>query len=511
MMNTMRKHTKTILWIVVIAFVGTIFFVWGMDLGRRASSLEQVSAAVVNGEPIDYAVFGRYWEQHYRQVAGDTERELSPQEMHAQRSELMDSLIDRVLLMQFFKKMKLTVSPQEVAARISGMSSFSDNGTFSREKYLTMLNYNRVSPEEFEAEQADAIKFLKISQVLQDSVVVTEKEIRDYFAARSRKLKIQMLAFHWKNMLPQTKPSEEEIAAYFNGHRQQYDQPEEVKVSHILIRLASNNTEEEKLTAKLKLDNIRTDIIKGADFAEMARKHSEDPGSKDQGGDLGFFRRGQMVKAFEDAAFALKTNELSEIVETPFGFHLLKATGRREAKKSGLEEVRPDIIRILKEQQARSLAQKNALEFMPLLKNHPSLEKAAHAAGLPLTTTSWILEDSDLPGIENSEIIVNRVFNLPLQKPSPAILAGEGIYFAEVIAEEYRPFNEALYALEHDTLLEKVKQLRAEQAMTDWLKQARAEAKIVNNVAKESLESENNETLPPADANPSVPENGQQQ
>jgi len=495
MMKAMRKHTKTILWIVVIAFIGTIFFVWGMDLGRRRSSLEQMSAAVINGQAISYSEFAQHWEQRYRQIIADSEEELSPQQIQVMRNDLMESLIDNILIKQQFDKLKLTVTPQEVASQIYSIPAFQQNGKFSREKYLTMLRYNRISPQEFESEQENAIKLAKMNQILRNSVVVTESDVRDYFQVRSRKIKLHLVAFYWKNYLKNITVPSDDITAYFNSHRQEYDRPEEVRASHILIRVDSNASEEEKLTAKLKLDNIRSDIKKGADFAEMARKYSDDPGSKEKGGDLGFFRRGMMVKPFEEAAFSLKTNELSDLIETPFGFHLIKVTGRHAAQKSTLAEVRGKIVEILKEKKARKQAQKAAINFMRTLKDAKHLQDAAQQLHKKLIVTKWVKEDGTLPQIENSEKILDQAFDLPLNKPSHSLLAGEGIYFVEVVAEAYQPFNEKLYQLEHDTLIEKLRQLRGDQLTQDWLKQARAEAKIINNIEKEGIEVETEDQM----------------
>ncbi|MCK5243520.1 SurA N-terminal domain-containing protein, partial [bacterium] len=448
MMNSIRKYTKTILWIVVIAFVGTIFFVWGMDAGRRKSSLEQISAAVVNGQAISYSDFAQLWEQRYRQIAENSDRELPQQEIQDLRLKLMDALIDATLIQQKFDELKLKVTAQEVAARISTMPAFSENGKFSHEKYLTMLRYNRVSSQAFEAEQASAIKMAKMSQLLQESLVVTAADVKQYFQSRARKLKLQYAAFHWKKFMLKAKIAEAEITAYFNGHRSEFDKPEEVKASHILIRVDSAAGEEDKLTAKLKLDNIRADIAKGENFAEMAKKHSDDPGSKIKGGDLGFFGRGMMVKPFEDAAFSLKTNELSEIVESPFGFHLIKVTGRQAAKKAALADVKKDIQKQLQKKKAYQLSQEAALQFRQSLKKTKSLLESAKATGNRLVTTSWVKEDDSLPGLESSERILDRAFDLPLNQPSDSILEEDDVYFVEVTAEQDQPFNEDLYTLE---------------------------------------------------------------
>lgn len=494
MMNALRKHTKTILWFVVIAFVGTIFFVWGMDLGRRKDSLDLQSAAVVNGDPVSYETFGQAWEQRYRQVFADSVEEPAPQEVQRLRNDLIGSLIDNLLISQAADQLGLSVLPEEIAARIYSISAFQHEGQFSREKYISLLGYSRITPEAFEAEQAQSIKMAKMQQYLRDSVLVTEAEIQAYHQARGRQLKLQVIGFDWETYLPGLNIPSQRVEDYYQAHREEYDQPEEVQASHILIRVNANATEEEKLTAKLKLENVKSEIDKGKSFSEMAKEYSDDPGSATQGGDLGYFRRGAMVPPFEEAAFALKPGGLSEVVETAFGFHLIKVTGRREAKKSTLAGVRTKILTILKEQEAKRLAQKAATDFLKLLQENEDLSTAAQQSKLKYRTTPWLQEGDAIPRIKDSERIVDQAFDLTLNRPSGSLFSGTGIYFVQITSEKFKSFNEKLYAMEYESTRERLKTQRGNQAVRDWLSQTRSRATITNNIEKEGSAAE--EELP---------------
>ncbi|MEW6517598.1 MAG: SurA N-terminal domain-containing protein [candidate division FCPU426 bacterium] len=500
MMNLMRKYTKIVLWIVVAAFVATIFFVWGMDLGKRQQSLELASAAMVNGEPISYEEFGRYWEQQYRQLFGQTDEEPSPQEVRRLREDLVDNLIDSLLLRQLAKRLKLSVLDEEVASRIYNQPAFQQNGKFSQEKYLQLLNYSRISPAEFEQEQAQGILIAKVNQALRDMLVVTDEDVRAYYQSRMRKLKLQVVEFPWQRYLPRVEIPETQIEEYYQYHRAEFDQPEEVAASHILVRTSANATEEEKLTAKLKLENLRNEIVKGKDFAEMAREHSDDPGSASKGGDLGYFKRGAMVKPFEEAAFKLKAGELSAPVETPFGYHLIKVTGRKEAKPSTLAGVRSQIVERLKNAEAKRQAQRAAAEFHLLLKDVRDLSKAAAQSGLAVTSTDWLRAGDALPKVADSKTIVDQAFDLPLNQPGQPMFAGENVVFVQGVAEQIQPWDETKYLAERDALREKLKSLRGNQAIHDWLANARKTAKITNNIIKEKDE----EQQPGAEAAPAA-------
>jgi peptidyl-prolyl cis-trans isomerase D len=491
----MRKNMKMIMWIVVLAFVGTIFFVWGMDLGRRKEFEQKAAAAVVNGTAIPYETFSQAWDQRSRQLF-EADKEPERQEVDRLRQELVDELIENTLLQQEFDRLGQKVFPEEVAARIMGISAFQQDGKFSQEKYLTLLRYNHISPDDFEAEQKQNLTILKMSQFLHDSVLVTDDQVKDYFQARGRQLKLMVASFSWKDFSKQVQIPESDIANYYQKNHAEYDAPEELRASHILITFKADAGEEAKLTAKLKIENLRNDIEKkGADFAELAKKYSEDPGSKDKGGDLGFFRKGMMVPAFEKMAFSLKPGQLSAPVETQFGYHLIKVTDRHEAKLSTLDDVRGKILDLLTEKESRKMTKEAAVKFAGVMKQTASLEQAAKKSGQKILTTSWIKEDGSVPGISHSETLVDKAFDLSLHVPSTSILAGDSINFVEVVAEQFPAFNEELFRLEKDNLTEKLKGQLGDQALRDWLTAARAKGKIINNIAKEADEAKKQEAV----------------
>ncbi len=136
------------------------------------------------------------------------------------------------------------------------------------------------------------------------------------------------------------KVDEKELKAYYEKHREKFQEPEAVRARHILIEVPQNATPAQEKEALAKAQKIRERILKGEDFAKLAKEYSADPGTKDRGGDLGFFTRGQMVKEFEKAAFNLKPGEVSEPVRTPFGYHLIKVEEVRASKQKTFAEVK---------------------------------------------------------------------------------------------------------------------------------------------------------------------------
>lgn len=133
-------------------------------------------------------------------------------------------------------------------------------------------------------------------------------------------------------------PSDEEIKGYYQKHKKDFERPDQIRVRHILIRVGKDVDFKEKSRALNSIRDIQRQLKEGADFAELAKQYSEDPGSKDNGGDVGFFAKGMMVKEFEDAAFKLKKGEISDIVETNFGYHIIKFEEEKPGKQMGLDD-----------------------------------------------------------------------------------------------------------------------------------------------------------------------------
>jgi peptidyl-prolyl cis-trans isomerase C len=157
-------------------------------------------------------------------------------------------------------------------------------------------------------------------------------------------------------------PSDEDIAKFYEEKSESFKTPEQVRASHILVKVDSGASDEDKAAAKAKIEGLLAQIKDGADFAELAKANSDCP-SKEEGGDLGFFGHGQMVPEFDAAAFALEDGGISDIVETQFGFHVIKKTGSKEAGVTPLDEVKDDIAKFLENQKKGEIINGYIKEF----------------------------------------------------------------------------------------------------------------------------------------------------
>ena len=151
-----------------------------------------------------------------------------------------------------------------------------------------------------------------------------------------------------KKFVQKVTVSDKETRAYYDANQAAFKQPEQVKASHILIKVGPQADEPQKAAARKKIEEIQQKVQKGDDFAALAKEFSEGPSSA-KGGDLGYFRKGQMMKPFEDAAFALKPGEVSDIVETSFGYHLIKLADKKPESTIAYEDIKAKIQEYLKQ------------------------------------------------------------------------------------------------------------------------------------------------------------------
>jgi peptidyl-prolyl cis-trans isomerase C len=228
------------------------------------------------------------------------------------RQQLSDYFIQKTVLAQAADKQNIVVTDDEVNAQLKEYEQQVPPGT----KLEDMLKQQGVTIEKLRAD----IKSILKAKKLMDSQVVTGPA-----------------------------PSDADIKNYFDLNKSKFDEPEKVHARHILVKTSPTDNETVKKANKAKIDGIRKKLVAGGDFAKIAQESSDCP-SKAKGGDLGTFAKGQMVKPFEDAAFSQKVNEISPVVETQFGYHIIQVQEHLQAKSKTLDDVKPEIIKTLQEQ-----------------------------------------------------------------------------------------------------------------------------------------------------------------
>jgi peptidyl-prolyl cis-trans isomerase D len=227
------------------------------------------------------------------------------------------------------------------------------------------------------------------------------------------------------------KVTDREVERYYNQNIYLYETLEQVGASHILFKTTEHDEEE----VRQKAEEVLAQIKSGADFAEMAKKYSEDT-SAEQGGDLGLFGRGQMVPEFEEAAFSLNSGEVSDLVRTTYGYHIIKVTERQEPITRPLDTVSDEIRNILLLEEARDLLEKAVSDASEFLRNMENLEALTQRyERVELQETPFFGKQDPLPQLGNSTEAKRLAFELELGKVSPPVRVGDGYGFFEVVEE----------------------------------------------------------------------------
>ncbi|MDP8230673.1 MAG: peptidylprolyl isomerase [Candidatus Gorgyraea atricola] len=222
---------------------------------------------------------------------------------------------------------------------------------YQESKKAGLDNLNDKVKEQFENIKKGFASKDEFKKVLKERGV-SEKELKNDI-----KKGLYIKAFLDRDIYAGVTVSEQEKQAEYEKNKDKLSVPEQVKASHILIMAKPDASDEDKNAAKAKIEDLRRKALSGEDFAELAKANSQD-GSASNGGDLGYFGRGAMVKPFEDAAFSLEAGQISQIVETQFGYHILKVTDKQEPRTLRYEEVAPDIERFLLNQRRGEVLQK---------------------------------------------------------------------------------------------------------------------------------------------------------
>ena len=270
--------------------------------------------ATVNGTAISRGDLDREVKLWTERMASQG-RQLPPAQLPAVRSQILESLINQELLYQASKNNKVKIDQKIIDERYDAIKKRFKTEEEYKDAIAKMGVTETIIRKQLE-------KGLAIDELLKTSVV---KDIT---------------------------VTDEESRKYYDENQDQFKQAEQVKASHILIKVEPTASDEQKAEARKKIETVQGKLKKGDDFAAVAKEYSEGP-SKTRGGDLGFFGRGQMVKPFEDAAFAMDVEEVSGVVETNFGYHIIKVSEKKPASTSSYSEVKDQLQQHLKQQKTR--------------------------------------------------------------------------------------------------------------------------------------------------------------
>ena len=395
-----------------------------------------------------------------------------------------DQLVDRQALVAEAQHMGLKATPQEVKDELQhGRYSeiFFPGGTFIGEaEYQGLLQQHNLTPAAFEDSVGKEILISKLQALITGSASVSDAAIRQEFDKQNTKVKFEyavlsqddikkglhptteeLKAFYdshqknYANSVPEKRKvkyvmidlskiqngvqvTHDELQSYYNQHRDQYRTAEQAKVSHILIKTplpGPDGKVDEKgvAEAQRRAEDLLKQLKAGAKFEDLARKYSEDPGSAKEGGSLGWIGKGRTVPEFEKAAFSLPKGQISDLVKSSYGFHIIRVDDRQDAHMKTLEEVKDQIEPILKQQKAQQIAQKQAEDLLQQAKTQ-GLDAAASAKGMTVITSEFFGRKDMLPGLGPAPQFMDAVFTTAEKSPPEMAATSQGFALFDLLA-----------------------------------------------------------------------------
>jgi peptidyl-prolyl cis-trans isomerase D len=425
MLQAIRDRAHGIMaWVMLIA-IGVPFALWGiqnyMDTGKEQP------AAVVGGHEIMDREVSQAYEQTLANLVG-----VADYDEKQLKQEALERLIREEIIAQSAEAKSLAISDADVRGFIQTLPYFQTDGKFDKEKYKVMLSSQGMTPNQFVAQIRRALVMEQYQRSILDSAFVTKDQVEALLRLKNQEREIEYATVPLKSSIRSF--SDSEIEAYYREHLPEFGNPEKVsveyialslddiaksvpvtdedlhryyeeqkanfgtperrKLSHILIPVEGEDADADK-TALAKIGAIRERLVKGEDFAKVARETSGDPVSAKQGGDLGFMNKDAMEENFAKAALALKQGELSEPVKTSFGYHLIKVTELIPAQTKPFDEVKEELRKTYQHNQAENKFYDLGQTLTEQAFEHPdSLEAAAKALNLKIEQTGLFTRDA---------------------------------------------------------------------------------------------------------------------
>jgi peptidyl-prolyl cis-trans isomerase D len=509
MLNFVRKHASSWIIKILLGIIVLVFVAWGgySYKSLRADRLARVGDQYVTQD--EYRKAYNFMVESYRRQFGKAFSEELLQQLNL-KEQALNMLVERIVISQAAKELGLEASTDEVQRKIMKYPAFQRDGKFNQEAYTLALRQARMTPTEFESQTMDDLTIQNVQEFIRRRANVTDDEALGYAYFNNALFKIGYVTFDGKDFEDQAtmddkaiaafyeerkelyrapekrrfsvtvfKPesytdgvvaTEKEISDYYEDHQDKFHKDAQVKASHILFRVEQDAPEADAAKAKAEAEKVLEEARKpDADFAELARKYSQDPTAAQNAGELGYFTRAQMTPAFAAAAFTMQPGQISDLVRTPFGFHIIKLEDAKPAETQPLEAVRNDIVEAVKREKARQIAYDRARDFADEAFADRDLKKSAQDKKLAVVGTDvWVAPKDPIPGISPSPDASEALFGLPEKGVSNVIETPQGFLVAQVeeIREAYiPPLEEVKDRVQKDFRVEEGRKLAREKAV----------------------------------------------
>ncbi len=352
-MGKMREYTKVFLYILVFAFVGTIIFDWGMDV--TGLKTQNTTIGKVNGKELQAQAFYNAFEQEVANLRQRTGTDPSDSQLDFLRNQVWENMVRDALVTEEIRKRGIQATDSEVLHYIfdappeilkQNPSFQNEKGEFDFAKYQAALKNPDAQLQPFwqsvESYMRGALPYQKFQDILDASATVTESQVRDEYMKRNEKVSVRYVLFAADKYRPTNATADaKEIEKYYSEHKdEEFKEAEKRKIEYLTF--STNPTKKDTQAVYDLIADLKQRAANGEDFGDLAKKYSEDESNRERGGDLSFFKRGAMVRPFEEAAFGAQLGELVGPVQTQFGVHLIKVMEKKTENNE--EQVRASHI-----------------------------------------------------------------------------------------------------------------------------------------------------------------------
>jgi len=472
MLTYMRKNAGS--WIIKVIFLAIIitfifFYGYGDKQGPGEVVLATVGSQKITAEQYKtaYANMLQMYQQMYQnKITDQVARTLGL------RQNLFDEMIEQALLLQEAGRLKLLVSKEEIKHAVMKQAYLQENGVFSERRYEAVLNRMKMTAAEYEQQASQEIMLASLRAMITQAVNVSEQELLEAFQLRGAKLTLDYLEFSQSDITEDMPVSESELQAYYdqnaetyrikemaqaqyivfdpkdyagrmsvdtedildiyNADQQRFVEPEQIRARHILLKADKAGDPQKAAAVQKEARTLLEKIKNGNDFASLAKKYSQDEATAGVGGDVGFFKRGAMVGPFEQVAFGLQPGEVSDIVETQFGYHIIKVEERKPKRVRPLEEVREELVRELQQELAEREVRTASRRAFNRLFSSRDLEGYAKDNGLTLRKTELFAFGAGPEDKQSENAFSQQAFALQPDELSPVFSINKKYYLIKL-------------------------------------------------------------------------------
>jgi peptidyl-prolyl cis-trans isomerase D len=478
MLAKMRRHMNWLKWslgIVCLAFV--IFYIPDFLQGKGADAASSDTIATVQGREITAGEFRKTYQaqlQAYRSAYGNNMSEQLLKQLGVEQ-QILQGMVDERAALAEADRLNISASDEEVRQRILSYPAFQENGAFiGEQRYRQLLRMQQppMQPSDFEESIRNQLTVDKLRASLTDWMSIPDAALDQEYRRRNDKVKLAVVSFTADAFRKDAAASDAEIAAYFAAHSadfkipekrkiryllididalrgkvvvpaadveraynsniDQYSTPEQVRASHILFKTEGKDD----AAVKAKAEEVLKQARSGADFAELAKKYSEDESSAKNGGDLDYFSKGRMVPEFDQVAFTLQPGQISDLVKTQFGYHIIKVVDKKAASTKTLADVRQQITDQLAYERAQAEAADLAQKLQKEISKPSDLDVVAKRQGLSVQESGFFARDEPILGLGPSPEASGKAFDMNTGEVAGPLRTSRGFAFETLVAKQ---------------------------------------------------------------------------